>query len=196
MRRVAVYLFCFAISEAIWAQRAGQVTGRTRLQRPSRPQRSQPHPQPRVERPQTATRDAAFERLDRLSHLSAEERRQAFGGLSPEQQQQLQSGLVRLDHLSPKDREQLLNRYRRFDELSPQQQDAVRKVVGQFRELPENRRFAVKQELDGLTRMSDADRAARLKSDAFRKNYSGSERKIIEKSSAILPGNSDLLRPQ
>ncbi len=145
---------------------------------------AQPMP-PRMVRP--IPRQNPADILERMSHMSPEQRARALAGLPPGQQQQIANGLRRLERLSPDQRAEWLVRFRRFQQLSPLQKQAVRNMVFAFRMLPQPRRAAVKRELDILRHLPEPERIQRLESPAFRSRFTPQEQNMIVIAAPVLP---------
>lgn len=99
--------------------------------------------------------------IERLQHMTPEQREKALANLPPERREQIEKQLDRLDQLSPQQRRQL---DRRFETLQS---------------FPPARRRAVRQEVQSLRAMPFAERRARLASGEFQQQYSPAEQDLI-----------------
>lgn len=126
--------------------------------------------------------------LDRLEHMTPEQRRRVLDRLPPWRRQRLEARLAQWESLPPQERERLRRQYDRFRALPPERQQAARNLFQDFASLPPARRRALRQEARRLSQMGDAGRQARMASQDFRGRYTPQEREILRALAELAPG--------
>ena len=117
--------------------------------------------------------------IERLSHMTPEQRQQALEKLPPERRQRVERRLEEYNALPPEVRNRLRDEYQAFQKLPADRQEAVRRSFRQFQRLPDDRRPMVRRELMRLRQMTPEERAARTESENFRSRFNESERQLL-----------------
>lgn len=124
--------------------------------------------------------------LERWSRMTPEERQRALEKLPPERRERIEQQLKRYQSLSPEERQRLRARMEAWDRLPPEERDQRRELFRRFSSLPDDRRPMVRRELNYLRNLPEADRQARLASEAFRNRYSPEEQLLLREMAGKL----------
>jgi hypothetical protein len=125
--------------------------------------------------------------VERLRQLTPAQRERVLEQLPPEKQAQLRKGLAKFDNLPPAAKERIARQSQSLNALPVAKQRIINQGFIGINHLPEDRKKPVARELRLLLDMSAEDRAARLASDNFKKNYSPQEQKILSDLATNLP---------
>jgi len=125
--------------------------------------------------------------VQRLMAMPPEQRERVLEKLPPQQQANLRQRLDEFDKLPPQERARRLQLLQSFSSLPPEKQQVLARQLPAFNALPEDRRKLLRGELVQLWRMPEADRQARLNSDALKSQYSPSELQMLSDISQNYP---------
>ena len=117
--------------------------------------------------------------LERWLHMTPEERQRALEKLPPQRRERIEQQLRRYQAMSPEERERVRARMEAWEKLPPEAREQRRELFRRFVSLPENRRPLVRRELNYLRNLPEAERSARLSSEAFRNRYSADEQRLL-----------------
>ncbi len=129
--------------------------------------------------------------LERWSRMTPEERQRALEKLPPERRERIEQQLKRYQSLSPEERQRLRARMEAWDRLPPEERDQRRELFRRFSSLPDDRRPVVRREFNYLRNLPEADRQARIASEAFRSRYSADEQRLLREITEKLADPSD-----
>src|SRR5271157_3957134 len=132
----------------------------------------------------------------RLMQMTPEQRERILEKLPPEQQVRMRQQLERLDRLSPAEKERIARQVQSLAALPPARQRILTQGIVGMNRLPADRKGPVRRELLSLLYMPEEDRAARIKSDDFKKKFSPEEQKILSDLSANIPPDYPLVGRQ
>lgn len=124
--------------------------------------------------------------LDRLNHMTPEQRRRMLQNLPPERRRRIEEQLDRYNSLPPEERESLRQRLDWFRGLPAERQEAARRLFRRFNSFPEDRRALLREEFRSLRELEPADRRARINSDEFRSKYTLAEQQLLQDYSNLL----------
>lgn len=118
-------------------------------------------------------------RVDQL-HMTAQEREKALAALPAGRREQARNDLQKYDSLNPEDRARLDARLSQFQKLPPNQRNKIRQAFGKYQQSPPERREAMRTAIEKLGAQTPDQQKALLSSPEFKKQFSSSERKMME----------------
>ena len=126
--------------------------------------------------------------VERFTHLSPAERKEALNKLPPERRRMMERRLEAWESTPPDQRRRLAGSYARFQEMPPEKQAEVRQLFRQFSETfaPE-RLTEAHLAIRRLRRAEPEQRKALLESRKFQDSFNDEERKLIERMADDLP---------
>jgi hypothetical protein len=127
--------------------------------------------------------------VQRLGQMTPEQRERILEQLPPDKQAQLRQKLEQFDKLPPARKELAARQLQSLNALPPEKQRIVTQSIAAANHLPADRKRPVFRELRSLLNLSEEDRATRLASDDFKKNYSPEEQKILNDLATNLPAD-------
>lgn len=126
--------------------------------------------------------------VQRMAQMTPEQRERILEQLPPQRQEQVRKQLEKFDNLPPAAKERLSRAYQALMALPPEKQRMIDQAIRGLNGLPADRKSGpVPKELRSLLAMSPDERAARIASDDFKKNYSPDEQRILSDLSNNLP---------
>ena len=123
----------------------------------------------------------------RLLQMTPEQRDRILEKLPAAQQERVREQLERLDRMSPAEKERVSRQVQSLSALPPEQRQVIRQAMTGLQKLPAERKGPVRKELLSLLNTPEEDRAARLRSEDFKNNFSPEEQKILTDLSTALP---------
>lgn len=137
----------------------------------------------------------AFAVLDRFERMSPLQRRRFLERLPPERRKLFEERLNRYQGLRPEQREQVREQYELFQNLGKEQQNALRQAFRDFSQLPLHRRPLVRRAYEILRDLPEAERRARMNSDAFRSRFTDKEQHLLDDMTRLFPLTQPPLEP-
>lgn len=128
-----------------------------------------------------------FNPVQRLAHLTPEERERILEQLPPDRQAQVRKQLEKFDQLPQAQKDRLARQAQSLAALPPEKQRLINQGIVAINHLPEERKPEVAKELRSLLTMAPEDRATVLASDKFKQRYSPQEQKILSDLSNNIP---------
>jgi len=132
----------------------------------------------RPARPQPAPKNPVRE-IQKLQHMSPEERQRVLQSLPPERRKKVEERLEQYSKMSPQEQQRLKQDLEMFQQLPPERQNAVRKLYSDFQKFPPDRQKAIKKEFKKLRSMREAERKSVMSSEEFQKKYNRSEQDFL-----------------
>ena len=123
--------------------------------------------------------------FERLRMMTPDEQRRAldspmFRRMPPERQQQIRENLRRWNAMTPEQKQDMIDRERVWNEMSPEQQQRVRQeILPRWQSMEPRRRQALVRRLGVLRPLSEDEREAKLKDEAFLAGLTDEEREIL-----------------
>lgn len=117
--------------------------------------------------------------IDEFERMSPEEQQQALARLPADQRKRVEDQLRKFNQLPPEQRQALNNLYSRLHQLPERQQESVHKAIDRFSKLPMERQQVVREQLRSFAALPGQDRAAHLRSQAFKQGLSRKEQGIV-----------------
>jgi hypothetical protein len=122
--------------------------------------------------------------FERLLSMTPDQRERVIEKLPPQQQERLRARLDQFDKLPPAQKAWRLELANRYFALPPERQQAFTENVRAFNKLPGPRKRVLSEELKSLWAMPEADRQAKLSSEAYQSRFSPEEMQILNTISA------------
>jgi hypothetical protein len=160
--------------------------------------RVQPNPNTRPLTPQAQARqmlNLPAPWVQRLQNMTPEQQEKfltnnaRFQNMMPQQQAQIRQRLQVWNSLTPEQRQAMQRNEQLLNQLTPEQQRFVRQTLSpEWRNLRPARRQAILNRLRDLRGLDDAQRAEKLKDEAFLGDLNPDERQILQQMSELRLG--------
>ena len=141
-------------------------------------------------------RGAGQSPFERLREMSPEDQERAlnspmFRRMPQERQQQIRENLRRWNAMSPEEKQDVIRRDRVWQQMTPEQRQRVREeILPRWQTMEPRRRQAIVRRLGALRPLSEDEREAKLKDEAFLAGLSTEEREILRTVAKLrLPAN-------
>ncbi|HYO83764.1 MAG TPA: DUF3106 domain-containing protein [Bryobacteraceae bacterium] len=124
--------------------------------------------------------------MERLSQMTEEQRDRFLGRLPADRRARLEERLQKYRELPEAERLRLQAEYDAFRQLPPERQEEMRTLFRSFGDRDEHQRRRLRRELVRLRKIPATQRAQRMQSDDFRREFSEEERSFLSRLTELL----------